>query len=927
MPRFREEITKAFLRWTGDAPKKTPPQAGQRLEEETLIQPGSRVGQQIASYTILKRLGFGGMGHVYLAQDTRLGRLVALKFLPPELSSDRSLLFRLQQEAQTASALNHPNILTIYEMGEANGEHFIATEYVDGLTLRGVMEREPPDIGTAVDIASQIASALMSAHAAAIVHRDLKPTNIMIRQDGYVKVIDFGIAKYLEHTVVREAGDAATSTVTGKTRPGAIIGTVAYMSPEQARGEDVDHRADLWSLGVILYEMLAQRRPFSGLTETGVVAAIQRDPVPPLPNTKPIPRGLQHIVHCALAKEPAKRYQTAAEMLADLQHLGQSTGLSSRIRPVVVARRLDRRMKWIAAGAVLAAVAAMAASWWFLGGKERLLGPHWFRIASVRPVTFNGRTTLAALSPDGSYLAFVAGDPEGEETLYLKQVDSSAEEVKIPARDISYVGIAFSPDSKYIYETEKDDTLVGRLYAVPILGSKPGVPLVVDIDGPVAFSPSGKQFAFVRYEDVMRGGKARLEGALYTMATGGEPRKLITVHDATLERQVAWSPKGDQLALFVYRFSPSRGGQQVLELLDSGGKEVREFLPGWQSVGQPCWTADGRTLIVSSTAREEGNNQPQLRQIDVQTGTVSPITRELAGYKSASLSKDGTELAAVKQEIKASLWISAVNDFQHGRGEASEAQEHPSLAWQRDGRLIVNSRRSGFPNVWLFDASSQTRTALTNEPHVEQQAAPIPGSDSVVFSSNRDGHFHLWRFDPDVNRYTQLTYGANYDEAPNVSPDGQWVVYTSWTLSEPHLNKVAVHGGEVRQIGSYAALDPQISPDGKRIACNVQDPLTSKWKIAILPFDGSGPLQDVPGARLPVRWAPDGNALTTALTDGKGVANIWAIPVAGGAPRQLTDFEDDTILSFAWSSAGDRLACIRAALGADVALFTREKAR
>ncbi|MBV9611651.1 MAG: serine/threonine protein kinase, partial [Acidobacteriaceae bacterium] len=424
MARLREEITKTFLRWASPAPK--PPPESPPPADETVIQPGSRVGQQIGAYTILRRLGFGGMGHVYLAQDTRLGRLVALKLLPPELGADHGLLFRLEQEAQTASALNHPNILTIYEMGESNGEHFIATEYVDGLTLRAFMEREPLDGGTAIDIASQVASALIAAHGAGIVHRDLKPGNIMIRNDGYVKVIDFGIAKYIEETNWHHPAVRDTPTPAGVTRTGAVVGTVAYMSPEQARGDHVDHRADLWSLGVILYEMLTHRRPFAGVTETALVVAIQRDPPAPLPDTKPLPRGLQPILNCALSKDPARRYQSAAEMLAELHHVTQASGLGSRIRPIVVARRPQNpRAKWLAAAAVALAIISVAAIWWWpLGGKTRVLGPHWFRIAAVRQVTFNARTTLSALSPDGNYLAFVVGDPGGQQSLYLKQIDS-----------------------------------------------------------------------------------------------------------------------------------------------------------------------------------------------------------------------------------------------------------------------------------------------------------------------------------------------------------------------------------------------------------------------------------------------------------------------------------------------------------------------
>ncbi len=884
--------------------------------DETVLTPGLRNGQQIGTYRIVKRLGFGGMGHVYLALETRLGRHVALKFLPPDLTSDHALLDRLEQEARTASALNHPNILTIYEIGELDGNRFIASEYIDGTTLRAAMEKRGLDAGTAIDVASQVAWALMAAHSAGIVHRDLKPSNIMIRPDGYVKVIDFGIAK---------STGAARSDLTS---PGAVIGTVAYMSPEQARGADVDARTDLWSLGVVLYEMLAHRRPFDGATDSLLVTAILSQPTPPLRESKSMPACLPNVLQRALAKDPGKRYQTAAEMLADLHHVGQTSGLTSKIRPVV-ARRLDSRMKWVLAGSMLSIfVIAWAAWWWPLGGKERVLGPNWFRIESVRQVTFNGRTTLASLSPDGNYLAFVVGEPGGEQTLYLKQVESSTEEVKIPPRKIAYAGLTFSPDSKYIFETEKDETLVGRLYAMPILGTRPGVPVIVDIDGPISFSPSGKQFAFVRYVDTNRGKSKSRESAIFIASTdGSDERKLLSVESLTILRRLTWSPKGDRIAAFLDSYLPGQTSETTLDLLDLHGGQAQTALPGWRLIGQACWTRDGRTLIVSASTRQRARLQPQLRQIDLKSGEVYEITKDLAAYLSPSLTSDGLELAAVKQEDKAVLWVSASHDFTHGESASAESERRASLTWPDKNHIILNSNRSGFPNLWLFDVQTQARTDLTNESNVEQQAVAIPGSSSVVFSSNRAGQFHLWRFDPETNRYTQLTFGANYDEAPAVSPDGQWIVYTSWVSNNPHLRKVRLSGGDDQSIGTYPAQDPQISPDGKWIACLIEDPVTSKWTVAIIPLDGSAHIQRMPAAQLPIRWLPDGNALSTVRTNPKGVSNVWAMPLDGSAPRQLTRFDDDMILAFAWSPAGDRLACVRASSGADVALFSRQKNR
>jgi serine/threonine protein kinase len=310
MPSLREEISKTFRRLSrrGDS------QPSAASLADTIVATDPREGKHFGSYRILRRLGFGGMGQVYLALDTRLGRHAALKFLSTQLTSDPAMLLRLHQEARTASSLNHPNILTIYDIGEADGEHFIASEYVEGITLRTALQRRLVTPHIAIDVAAQVASALVAAHAAGVIHRDLKASNIMIRPDGFVKVIDFGLAKLTSAGSAHWHAEPLSS-------PGTITGTVDYMSPEQARGETVDHRTDLWSLGVVLYEMLSHKLPFNGDTESHVIVGILDRPVPPLPQMPSLPRGAAQVLDRALVKERNKRYQSAADMLVEIQAL------------------------------------------------------------------------------------------------------------------------------------------------------------------------------------------------------------------------------------------------------------------------------------------------------------------------------------------------------------------------------------------------------------------------------------------------------------------------------------------------------------------------------------------------------------------------------------------------------------------------------
>ncbi|MGI9075306.1 MAG: protein kinase domain-containing protein [Bryobacteraceae bacterium] len=922
MPSLREEITKAFLRISRRGSSHHPSSGATR---DTVFHPVSREGRQFGSYRILKRLGAGGMGEVYLAFDVRLERQVALKFLPPDLTSNEAAVRRFQKEARTASALNHPNILTIHEVGQVDGEHFIASEYIDGITLRTAVHRGALELGTALDFSIQIASALMAAHSAGVVHRDLKPTNVMIRPDGYLKVIDFGLAKLVQTSSHNASLDERW------TRPGTVIGTTDYMSPEQARGDAIDHRTDLWSLGIILYEMVARKRPFEGDTESHIVVGILDKPVPPFENARALPSRLIEISNRALVKDRAKRYQTAGEILSDLQELAQTVPrVSSGIRPIPLSARPDFRKRLIRSGGISAAlIIAWIVWWWGLNGKETVLGPDWFRIESVRQLTFNGRTKLSCISPDGKYLAFVVGDPGGLETLYLKQVDQASEQVKIPARKIDYEGITFSPDSQTIFVVEKDEKLMGRLYRVPIIGVRPITPILTDIDGPVSFSPSGDQFAFVRYLQEQHAGVDHTKSLLEVAARNGSERKtLISLEDFTLLWRVAWAPKRNRIAAFAFSNSGNANGTGMLDLIDQKGRETRRPVPGWWKIGQPWWTNDSRTLIVSAATPAETQTHAQLREVAVDRGKVQDVTKDLTGYDSASLTRDGQQLTAVKLDSKAVLWVSVQKDFSGGQSASIEAEQKPSLAWSDETHLILNSQTGGFPNLSLFDLDTRTLESLTNDPYVQQDAASVPGSKSVVFSSNRSGEFHIWKFDPESNAYTQLTFGSRYEDAPSVSPDGKWIVYTSWTVNNPHLYKVPVAGGKGAQIGTYFAKDAQVSPDGKFIVCEMQDQNTSQWSVAVIPSDGSGQPRFVPSAQIPVRWSPNAASLTSVLTNSReSVSNVWAIPLDGSVPRQLTHFEDEIILKFAWSPRGDQLACIRASSYGDAVLFKRQKSR
>jgi serine/threonine protein kinase len=885
--------------------------------DETHVPTDPREGKQFGVYRILRRLGSGGMGHVYLALDTRLGRHTALKFLPPELFADEESLQRLEQEARTASALNHPNILTIYEIGENQGELFIASEFVEGITLKKAIQQSAVDSEMAVHIATQIASALMAAHSAGIIHRDLKPANVMVRPDGYVKVIDFGLAKITDES--RLGG----SKLRGLSFEGSVVGTVDYMSPEQARGEEVDARTDLWSLGVLLYEMLSGHRPFAGETDSHVIVAILDRQPAPLPNLGALPSGIGKVVSRALMKDPGKRYQSAEEMLRDLERVDTSSARRRISRSLTPQQQKRHFAQGLAAAAALLLLSGAAVWWWGFGGNEHFAQPNWFRIDSVKQLTFNGRTLQSAISPDGKYLAFVVGDPGGMQSLHVKQIDQPSDEVRIPARKINYQGLTFSPDSRTIYETEEDETVqTGKLFAIPVIGDRPATPVVEDIEGPVAFSPGGDQIAFIRWDPGDKPGFPTRSVIELAKADGHNVTPLLSTTELELMKHVAWSPKGDKLAV-LSRDVSNTSNQMAVVLAGVRNRKIEKLFPGWTGIGHLVWGQDGRSLVLTASANAEGRGRSQVRELALNSGRKYDLTKDLSGYSNLSMTSDGKRLSVIKIDPRATLWVSSPDDFAHGRSAISELQDGASLAWLDQEKLLVNTRRTGFPNLAVFRTTDQSESNLTNEPFREQQAEPVPGRDLLVLSSNRSGEFHIWRYDRAENRYVQLTFGPTYDNTPSVSPDGRWVVYTAWSSTTPSLYKVPVNGGEPVSLGNFQADNPRVSPDGKWVACQVEQS-PDHWTVAIIGFDGKSDLRPIPNASDPFRWARDSKSLTSVITDPGGVSNVWRIPIDGSAPQQSTRFEDQSILTFAWSPGDARLACIRLQNYSDVMLYQRQ---
>ena len=874
------------------------------------------------------------MGVVYKAEDTRLRRSVALKFLPDSVARDRQALERFEREAQAASALDHPDICTIYEIGEHEGQPFIAMQFLDGQTLKHLISGQALPMERVLDLGIQIADALDAAHAKGIIHRDIKPANIFVTQRGDAKILDFGLAKVtLGDLVGSKDGRTATVQMDSEqlTSPGTALGTVLYMSPEQVLGKELDPRTDLFSFAVVLYEMATGALPFRG-DSTGAIfdEILHKDPVDPVRLNTAIPPELAQLIHKGMEKDRDLRYQSAAEMRADLKRLKRDTSSnrvnvasgsqsaavaaavaerpSSASTPTINAPEVSKRkFPIIAIAAVLVVLGLLGLAAYKWAKRSPSLNLQGMQITKL---TDSGKAQRAAIAPDGHYIVYALADG-GQQSLWVRNVASKSDVQILPPDDVTFRGLNFSADGNYIYfvRSDKRRAFYSDLFMMPVLGGAPHL-ILQDLDTPVSFSPDGKQFAFMR---------GTLQGMVevHTASQDGTNQKLLASFyaGAPFFNGAAWSPDG--ATIVASTIQSAKEIKWVLSAIRVADGQVTPFYSNPDGIGQPVWLPDGDSLIVPVALPKESRSQLSL--IAFPSGQASRFMNDLSDYgEPLDLTRDGRNLVALERRQVSHIWVLPHGQASQAKqitfGDLPDTLVNPGPA----GKLLVlgNARQ-----VELIGVDGGQRTPVLSQSRTVTTFSTC-GDRYIVLDSYTGTKLELWRTDADGTNPTKL---ADEGVFPACTQDGKWIFYA--TTKGPGFFRLASEGGKPAEIKiPHLAAVPQVvpSPDGKWLAYIYKEESPSApLKMAVVPSEGGTPIHLLPFPNLArdVHWSADGKSLQYHLAR-NGASNIWDQPLSGAPAKQITDFPSGLIFDFAWSNDGKELYVAKGERTSDVVLIS-----
>lgn len=899
---------------------------------------------QIGSYRILSTLGRGGMGEVYLAEDSRLGRRVALKFLPKTHVDDPDRLRRFEQEARAASALNQPNILTIHEIGEVDGHRYIVTEYIEGQTLRHAMQAQPLTVGEALTVAEQVAAALAAAHAAGIVHRDIKPENIMLRQDGIVKVLDFGLAKLTQPIDLGPDDPTQQKINTGS---GLVMGTVAYMSPEQARGLPVDARTDIWGLGVILYEVISGERPFKGSTSSDVlVSVLEREPQPLDIAALGIPETLEFIVAKALTKDCEGRYQSAREFLTDIRRLKQRMNFADELErrgakettstenqrtkgsgqqaaqtqsiAGVQSEQLSgdvttgARAKWLLAFAVLVfglAVLAFAYMVWPTRKPgEAISGvPEVLRMSQI---TTRTGFEIPRLSPDANLIAYSSRVSEGALEVFVKPLTPGAREIQITSDGGFNTDPAWSSDGKWIAYHSGNK---GGIWVIPATGGT--AKQLTNFGADPSWSADGSLIAFQSERSFMP------PTTIWAVSSqGGEPIQLTKPGTPVGGHSLpAWSPDGSRIVFVSYTgympgqlWSVTPKGEDLKQVVKDNSIWFKgaAFSPDGKFVYSGAVTESNNFVIYKIPVSPKGEalgdpilvKDTGLSYLDIYP-TISTDGRKLL----YSVVTPNGEMMSVPISPSTSEAVGPPKPLMQSSGYRKSL-----AAFSNDGQTIAYLQwfAGQGQKVWLMDVNGENARQLSSGPDVHWGNSWLPDNDTIVFLSQHKGAQVLKSISVRAGREKVLTKLSEPIGWTRVSPDGQQIAFNSANGGAMNTWIMSINGGDPRQLtfDREGIAWPSWSPDGKLLAMQIQRQGLSY--LGIMPSSGGEVTQVTfdKGQVQPHSWSPDGDKIVFAGSR-NGIWNLYWYSLTTKQQKQLTFYlEPGHYVRYpSWAPKGDQI--------------------